>query len=51
MLAGHLIGTLVPDIPTAGVEINGVPVGGTREDDALARIDAWPQVLTFLGGT
>ena len=49
--AGHLIGTLVPDIPTAGVEINGVPVGGTREDDALARIDAWPRVLTFLGGT
>jgi pimeloyl-ACP methyl ester carboxylesterase len=50
--AGHLIGTAVPNLPEASnsVSLAGreLTVGGTVQDDALGRLDAWPTLLRFL---
>jgi dienelactone hydrolase len=51
--AGHLVGSPVPNFPTrSGLFKSGnrtLTVGGTQEDDALGRLDAWPRLLAFLG--
>jgi hypothetical protein len=42
--AGHYVGDPVPNRPITPT----LKVGGTQQDDALGRLDAWPKVLAFL---
>jgi dienelactone hydrolase len=50
--AGHLVGFVVPNLPEASnaITFNGYDesIGGTVQDDALGRLDAWPKLLSFL---
>jgi dienelactone hydrolase len=50
--AGHLLDTAVPNLPAASnsVSLAGreLIVGGSVQDDALGRLDAWPKLLRFL---
>lgn len=50
--AGHLIGFTVPNLPSASGTVTyagaSVTVGGTVQSDTLARLAAWPQLVTFL---
>jgi len=50
--AGHLVSFVVPDLPVASNEVSVAgreeSFGGTVQDDALGRLDAWPKLLAFL---
>jgi dienelactone hydrolase len=52
--AGHLISYAVPNLPEASnsVSVAGreLTLGGTVQDDAVGRLDAWPRLLRFLAG-
>lgn len=51
--AGALVDHPVPLLPwpssTSDAPDAPQPTGGTAQDDALARLDAWPKILDFLG--
>lgn len=50
--AGHLVASAVPNLPSASnsVSLAGreLTLGGTVQNDALGRLDAWPKLLRFL---
>ena len=50
--AGHLVDFVVPNLPEPSNQVvsadRELTVGGTVQDDALGRLDAWPKLLAFL---
>ncbi|HVA59228.1 MAG TPA: acyl-CoA thioester hydrolase/BAAT C-terminal domain-containing protein [Mycobacteriales bacterium] len=50
--AGHGVDILLPNLPTGGTETSSplgtLYLGGSPVANALARQDAWPQLLSFL---
>jgi dienelactone hydrolase len=53
--AGHAVGSLLPNRATSSGFVTSarygrLNLGGSRSDDALGRLDAWPRLLAFLAG-
>ncbi len=47
--AGHMVADVEAGIPFASGVLGTEHTGGTVQADALARLDAWPKMLAFLG--